>query len=196
MSGHERPPLRLIRGGRGGVRIGAVRLAAASPAKPPAVDGLVLEEDTWLILSAGPEVTAPPDHPVRLLTELHEAEPLAPGSVLVHRERPLTIMAVVHDFGADPCCRPEWITAALAGILRICRERRLRSLLLPLFGVRHGKLKPEEIVPLIIRTLGAGAPGHLKSILVAAPPGLEAEVGRLLSRAGEAQEEEHAVPPP
>ena len=181
MSEHRRPELRLVRGGRGGAATGRVRVTLAPPGEAPSVDAVVFEEDTWLILAAGMEVTGPAGHPVRLLTELHDTEPLAPGTVLVREGRPLALLAVVHDFGAEPCCQTEWIEAALARILRVCRERQLRSILLPLFGVRHGKLAPEAMLSLVTRALREGAPKQLKSVAMHVPPGGEAEVRRLLA---------------
>ncbi|HLO25075.1 MAG TPA: hypothetical protein VK187_03110 [Geobacteraceae bacterium] len=181
MSGQKHPSLRLVRGGKGDGRPCPVRIRVTPPDEGPAVDAVVLEEDTWLILSTGPEVTAPADHAVRLLTELHEAEPLAPGTVLVREEHPLKLLAVVHDFGADPCCRPEWIEAALAGILRICRERQLRSLLLPLLGVRHGRVRPEDVVPLIARTIRSDGAAQLATVHLQVPAGNRATVEQLLS---------------
>jgi hypothetical protein len=165
----------------GGVRIGTVQLTVASAEEMHAVDAVVLEEDTWLVLSAEPVVTVPPDHPIRLFTELHEAQPLVPGAIIVHRERPLTLMAVVYDLGAEPCCREEWVRAALAGVLRICRERGLRSVTLPLFGVRHGRMRPEVILPLISRAICEAAPGLPLTISLHVPPGTEDEVWQLLS---------------
>ncbi len=59
--------------------------------------------------------------------------------------------------------------------------------LLPLFGVRHDRLKPEAVLPLLAGALREGAPGRLKSVLLKVPPGTEAEaeVGRLLSKGPE-----------
>jgi len=180
MGRNGRPPLRLVRGGMEGTADGMPWVRVGSPEEDGDVDAVVLEEDTWLILSAKPKVTVPRDQPVRLFTELHGLEPLAPGTVLVQREEPLTLMAVIHDFGADPCCRTEWIETALDGILRFCRERRLRSLLLPLFGVRHGGVAPEISTRIITGILRRDASAPLHTVVVDAPPGAAAEVGRLL----------------
>lgn len=181
MSGQNRPGLRLVRGGKGDGRPCPVRIMVTTLDEAPAVDAVVLEEDTWLILSTGPEVTVPAEHAVRILTELLEAEPLPPGTVLVREEHPPKLLAVVHDFGADPCCRSEWIEAALAGILLICRERQLRSLLLPLLGVRHGRVKPEDVVPLIARTIRSDGAGQLATVYLQVPAGNGAAVEQLLS---------------
>jgi len=181
MCEEERPRLRVIGGGRADVNSGRVRFAVATPEAALTVDAVVLEEDTWLILSAGVEVTTPVVHPVRLFTELCEAEPVVPGTVLIKWEQPLMLQAVVHDFGADPCCRREWIAAALGEILRICRERRVARLLLPFLGVRHGAMKPGEIVPFIIAAIQANPPPSLKTVYLSVPPGVRAEAGRLIA---------------
>ena len=153
MSGQKRPGLRLVRGGKGGGRPGPVRIMVATPDEASTADAVVLEEDTWLVLSAEPKVTIPTDHPIRIFTDLHKAQPLATGTVIECQGRPMTLMAVVYDFGAEPCCRSEWVAAALSGILRICRERGLRSILLPLLGVRHGRMRPEAVLSLLVRAI-------------------------------------------
>jgi hypothetical protein len=190
MGENSRSRLRLVRGGKRGGGPGTVRIEVATPGTAASVDAVVLEEDTWLVLSAGPEVTAPALHPVRLLTELHEAEPLLPGAVMIRDDQPLTLLAVVHDFSADPCCRHEWIVSALEDILRICRERQVTSLLLPLFGVRHGAMKLEEIVPLTIETLRTHAPLSLSSVFLNSSPGDRDTIGRLVAAlsSGEAED--------
>jgi hypothetical protein len=170
MSEKKRPRLRVVKGGKEGRGAGSVRIEVATPETALSVDAVVLEEDTWLILSAAPEVVAPREHPIRLFTQLYEAEPCLPGAVLVRDEQPLTLLAVVHDFGADPCCQLEWIAAVLGEILRICRERRVVSILLPLFGVRHGAMKRSEIVPLIIGVLRKNTPPSLSAIYLYVPP--------------------------
>jgi hypothetical protein len=181
MSGNRRPRLQIIQGRRDGGISGSLRISVVTPEEALSVDAVVFEEDTWLILSAGLEVAAPVVHPVRLFTELHEAEPLVPGTVLVRDEQPLTLLAVVHDFGSDPCCRHEWISAALDEVLRICRERQVTRLLLPLFGVRHGAMKPAEIVPLVIRTIRGSDSPVLTAVFLNVPPGVRGEAGRLIA---------------
>ncbi|HEY6838020.1 MAG TPA: hypothetical protein VI389_04680 [Geobacteraceae bacterium] len=178
MSDRERPPLRLIRCSRSPAIIGTVRVGIASPDDVAPVDAVVLEEDTWLILSADPEVTISHEHPVRLMTRLLEAQPLPTGTVFVRQGVPLTLVAVVHDFGAEPCCRPEWVAAALTEILRICRERKLHSLQLPLLGVRHGRLTTATVLPLLVRALSDEAQGGPKLVRLIVPPEAVVEVRR------------------
>lgn len=197
MGVHTMPELRLVRGGKTEMRQGAVRFSVTTADAPPEADVLVLEEDTWLILSAELEVTEPAEHPVRLMTELLDTEPVDPGTILVRDRRPFTLLAVVHDFSAEPCCRMTWIAAVLREILAICRERQLHSIQLPLFGVRHGKLKPDTVVPLIVRVIREEAPACLNSVFLTVSPGNGDEVGQILSVSSEAggQEESGGLSP-
>jgi hypothetical protein len=173
--------LRLLRGGRGPVRVGRLMVTVAPAETPPfPVAATVLEEDTWLVLSAPPEIRPPAEHPLRLFTELITAEPLAPGSVVVENGEPLRLLAVVYDLGAEPSCRPEWVTAALAELIRAAAERKLASLALPLLGVRHGRLPLAVFVSLFVLAIREGAPGSLKKVWLAAPAEMAAEVRRLL----------------
>jgi len=181
MNGGRRPELELVRGGRPEGRERPARITVASGAGMPPPDALVLEEDTWLILSADMQVTEPAEHPVRLLTRLHDAEPAVPGKVLIRGEDPLTLLAVVHDFDAEPCCRPEWIEVALRRLLDICRERRVATLGVPLFGVAHGRLLPEEVIPLMVRVLLDNEAVIPLSVQLDVPSGLKERVERLIS---------------
>ena len=164
-----RPPLRLIRGGsRRKIRRGALRLVAA-PAPPFAVEAVVEEEDTYLVLSAPPEVRDEPEHPIRLMTELLEARGEEPGSVVVRPGPPLRLLAVVHDLSAEPTWREEWVASALNNVFRVARRRRLRSLALPFLARRHGKLEPERFVALLRGALERGVPENLQRLWLIVP---------------------------
>lgn len=132
------PALRLVRGGRGEIRLGPLLVTVSPP--DARVEAIVLEEDTWLVLSAEPEVKPPAESMVRIMTDLLKAEPMAPGSVLAEDGEPLRILAVVYDLAEEPLCRPEWVAEALQGVLRVAEEKGIATLALPLLGVRHGRL--------------------------------------------------------
>ena len=182
-SGHERPKLRLVRGGRDHADIGTVRLSVAPLRNVPPCDAVVLEEDTWQVVATGPEMSPRTEHPIRLWTEVLNARPLPPGTVLPREGRPLTMVAVVYDFDTVPCCRPRWVMAALAKIFRVCRERHARSLLLPLPGVRHGRLSPREAFQLVFRAIKEAGHGDPLQVLLACPSGEGETVRRLLAAA-------------
>ena len=97
--------LRLIRGGldRTHREVDLPRVVMGPEAHPPfAVDALVLEDDTYFVLSASPEVRDPAESPLRVWNELHETEPATPGEAVVRGGTPPRISAVVHDLSLDP----------------------------------------------------------------------------------------------
>ena len=149
--GRKRPTgLRLIRGGRNEIRFGPLQLIVAPPEAPPfAPAATVLEEDTWLVLSAEPTVKPVADNMVRLMTDLLTAKPTSPGSVLVANGEPMQILAVVYDLSEEPLCRPEWVGAALRGIFTLAEEKRLTKLAMPLLGVRYGRLPLSRFAELL-----------------------------------------------
>src|SRR6185369_4691282 len=62
------PALRLVRGGRGEIPFGSLRVTLSPPDAP--IAAIVLEEDTWLVLSAEPEMKPPVGGMVRIMTDL------------------------------------------------------------------------------------------------------------------------------
>ncbi len=62
---------------------GPVRIMAAPEETPPfQIDAMVFEEDTWLVMSASPTVCESDIHPIRLMTDVMNAEPETVGRVL------------------------------------------------------------------------------------------------------------------
>ncbi|HZV80851.1 MAG TPA: hypothetical protein VFF53_01645 [Geobacteraceae bacterium] len=166
MSGRERPKIQLVRNRKDHAVVGAVRLSIVSPRTAPLCDAVVLEEDTWQVVAAGSVFSLCNEHPIRVWTEALNSKPLKVGTVLLREGCPLTMVAVVYDFDAVQCCRSRWITAALAEIFRNCGERHVRSLLLPLPGIRHGRLSPRKALRLVIKTLKDVAHGGLHTVLL------------------------------
>jgi len=128
-----------------GIRVAAARADDA----PFSVDAVVLEEDTWLALSTPADFVVPPGHPVRVMTQVWEAQPEAPGTVLVRRGTPLRLLAVVHDLNDEPTWREEWVRSALAAVFDAAASEGVRALRLPMLGTRYGKLPPERFVCLL-----------------------------------------------
>lgn len=174
--------LRLIRGGRDELRFGTLRVAVASRDSAPfPVEADVVEEDTWQVLGATPEVTLSTEHPVRVMTELLSAAPIPVGSVVTREGKPLRLVAVVHDLGQEPSCCIEWVEAALGEILRIAEARSLRSLSLPLLGVRHGRLPLAGFIRLLAGLLREPAPRSLRRLWLVVPEEMRDEVRSLLA---------------
>ena len=173
--------LRVIPGGRGREPEASLRIVAAVEDQPPfPVDAVVLEEDTYFVLSTDPQLREPAEHPIRIWTELHEAEPAAPGSVVVRRGRPLRILAVIHDLSQNPTWNPLRVADALSETLRVVEERGIQSLGLWLLGAVYGKLGAGDFMALWRGALVRDRPACLKRVWLICPPRLVGDVERRL----------------
>jgi hypothetical protein len=142
-------------------------VVAAAP--PSVVDAVVAEEDTYLVLSADPEVREPEVARLRAFHEAYNAEPAEPGSVVAREGSPLRLLAVVHDLSLDPSWREEWVAAALEAVLREADARSVRSLVIPPLGRVHGSLPRERLLVLLRAALRACAPRHLERLCLVVP---------------------------
>jgi len=160
----ERPPQRggfdVLDGGRRASAVCAgTRVVVAGDDDPPfPVDAAVFEEDTWLALSAPVGTLASPGHPVRVITQAWDAQPLEPGTVVVKAGRPTRLLAVVHDLDRDPSWTSAWVRQALTEALRIADEQGSDSLRLPILGAHHGSLPALEFARLLRAALESMAP--------------------------------------
>jgi hypothetical protein len=180
-----RSKLQLIQGGlRCDMSFGSIRIVAAPERSPPfEVDAVILEEDTWLIMSAEPKMGEPEEHPIRLMTELLEAQPKPVGSLIVQgKNPPLHFMAIVHDVNQDPTWREEWVASALKEVFREAERRKLEAVSLPLLATVHGKLVPQRFVELLSRTLLQTPITHLRRLWLIAPLTINAEIIDLLQK--------------
>lgn len=177
-----RSRLRLIQGGRySGLSFGPVRIVAApEKSQPFAVDAIAFEEDTFLIMSADPKVCEPDPHPIRLMTELMNAQPETVGSVLVKGSNPLRFLAIVHDVNQDPTWKEAWVDSALSKIFQEAERRRLRAVGLPLLGTLHGKLEKQRFVVLLSRALMRASLHYLKRLWLIAPIGVNSKIIKML----------------
>ncbi len=145
------------------------------------VDATVLEEDTWLALSADTRTVVSPGHPVRVMTQAWEAKPEAPGTVVVATGSPTRLLAVVHDLDREPSWTAQWVEQALTAALHQAIHLGCESLRLPLLGTEHGRLPALEFVELLHRALRAVAtasagPSSLRRIWLVRPAGSGAEI--------------------
>jgi len=139
-----------------------------------AADAVVAEEDTYLVLSADPEVREPEVARLRAFHEAYTAEPAEPGTVVAREGSPLRLLAVVHDLSQDPSWCEEWVAAALEAVVREADLRTVRSLVMPPLGRVHGALPRERLVVLLRAALQACAPRHLERLCLVVP---DEEVG-------------------
>lgn len=165
----RKPHLQVLPGGRRvSADVAGIRIVIAREDDPPfAVDGVVVEEDTWLALGVPSDVVSSADHPVRVMTRAWEARPEEPGTVLVKRGSPLRLHAVVHDLDADPSWKDTWVRAALSAIFEEASQHRIRALRLPLLGTKHGRLPASRFMVLLREALveqAARGPQSLQGI--------------------------------
>ncbi|MFC1883723.1 hypothetical protein ACFL2O_03035 [Thermodesulfobacteriota bacterium] len=179
---------KLIQGGlRTETLLGNVRVVAA-PEKPRPfdVDAIVCEEDTWLVMSADPEICIPEIHPIRLMTELIEAKPKTPGRVLIRQGNPIRFLAVVHDFNMDPTWKEEWIDQALSEIFKESEKRKMKAVGIPLLCTRHGRLDVDRFLSLITDIISGTSFKYLKRLWLITSKGLELGlIDRLEKKGGE-----------
>jgi len=147
---------------------------------PETVDAVAIEDDTYFVIGADPGFKEPTEHPIRIWTAAHEAEPATPGSVQVREGTPLRLHAVVHDLSEDPTWKEEWVGAALSNILHESDRRAVHRLALPVLGAVHGKLPLARFVDLLRVALEHSRPAGLESLVLLAPKGARQDLVRLL----------------
>jgi hypothetical protein len=170
--------LKVIKGGfTDETLLGSLRIVAAPTKAPPFdVDAFVFEEDTFLVLSADPQVRDPKIPLTRIMTRLIETKPAIPGTVLVKGRRPLRFLAIVHDLNQEPSWKEEWIMQALYRVFQGAESRRLHALALQMLGTVHGSLEKRRFASLL-RTAIDGTPfHHLKRLWLIVPQGTAREV--------------------
>jgi hypothetical protein len=145
-------------------------VVTAEIAAPAAPDAVVAEEDTFLVLSADPEIREPGLPRLRVFHEAFTAGEVEPGTVVVREGAPITLLAVVHRLSETPSWRAQWVGEALAGVLREAQARAIHTMTMPVLGRVHGELPVETFVLLLRGALAqhaAGALGHLWLITAA-----------------------------
>jgi hypothetical protein len=118
---------------------------------PFKVDARVLEEDTYLILSAEPRPKPARQKPRALLREAMKTLPKEPGSVLL-RSRPEEepeLLAVVHDLELEPSCKDEWVIQALKQIFAAATVHDFRNITLPALGSYQDALPVRRFAELL-----------------------------------------------
>ncbi len=174
----NRPTLCLLRGGLDTeLRLGPTRVVVAPRNLPPFSVGAVVEEgDTYLVLSADPKVRPPQEPLIRVMTEVLEAQPISPGSVIVPRRQPLALLAVVHDLARDPTWKEAWVAEALDQVFREAEARQLRSLAIPILGTVHGRLPLRRTLELFQDAANRSAAQCLERLWLVVPEGTTGSV--------------------
>jgi len=138
---------------------------------PLAMEVVVEEQDTCLILGAVDQIQDTTESYKALIEKIRRQAPLIPGQIIVKHTCPGKILAIIYDLSARPMFQPGWIAQALAEIFRELEKRRIRSLAMPLLGAEHGHYPYEEFLRLlcsIISGVSAGFPERIWLITPAA----------------------------
>jgi len=105
--------------------IGAVQIFVGPENMAPyPVEAWAAEEDTYLVLSADPEVAESKEDLKQVMAQVLTTSPAAPGSVMVKAGYPLRLLAIIHDLNQEPSWKEEWVASALDGIFQGLRAAR------------------------------------------------------------------------
>lgn len=153
MSG--RGHLQLIPGGRRDcIQLGSLVVIAAPKEEPPfSPEAVIVEEDTFLVLSAPPEVRAAKERPIELFQALWALDEVPCGTITVREGKPLRVLAVVHDLAREPSITEADVKRALDAAMLELSRRNVRRVALQLVGAVHGGLGEQQSLALITRAL-------------------------------------------
>ena len=149
----------------------SIHIVAAAPGttQPFEIDAIVLEDDTYSVLSADPVAKESEESPSKSLQRAVDTSPHEPGSVVVKEGHPTRLLAVVHDLSHEPSWKEQWVKQALAQVLITAEERQFVSLSLPMLGTLRGTLKPIRFVELLYGGLSEHAGTYPHSIWLVLP---------------------------
>ena len=163
-------PVRLVSDDFGRLLVAGDTRIAIAPRKhaPFAVDAVVREEDTHLLLTADTMIRQPRQSIDELLGEAARTPPSRPGSVVLRQGPPLQLLAVIYDIEREPMWQEKWIDEALAAVFDIVERQHITALGLPLLGTGHGSMHPARVAHLLARALGRSSPASLQRLWVQA----------------------------
>lgn len=153
--------LQLIAGGLDYTcQIGVTRIAIVPLEAPtPAVDALVIEQDTHAVLAVDAQSVDSNETLATVTAQLASFEPYKPGAVVVKQGQPLQLYAIVHDLDHSPSWRETWIIAALNATFATARKRQLNRLGMAALGTVHGRLPLERFIELLVETVASRRDG-------------------------------------
>lgn len=136
-----------------------------------AVDAVVEEQDTHLVLTPDLLIAETKESYGQLIRRAVEQLPRAPGTALVvTREPPARILAIVHDLDREPSWCEAWVAQAYIQAFSVIQAYGFRSVALPLLGTVHGRLDPVRSVELLRQALRGLTFLNLENIWIIAPP--------------------------
>ncbi len=124
---------------------------------PPETQALVVPQDVHLLLGEAGPLEADGPSPERAAHRAAEAEPRAPGSLVVVAGTPLLMQAVVYDFARTPHARAADVFASLAASLEEGRQRHLARLAVQPVGTAHAGVEPRTFLRLLLLACSTAA---------------------------------------
>jgi len=162
--------------------IGSTELTIAPPELPPfAVDAIVEEQDTNLLLGVEPEIREPYESYSTLVSQMITQQPRAPGEVIVKENHPMRYMAVVHNLEHKPTWKKIWIAKALEQIFCETINHRIKVIAMPMLGTIYGSLAVENFIALLRSALPTGHLSYPEKIWLIVPAPACARIMDLLT---------------
>jgi len=151
--------------------VGDIEIAIATNHFPPfAINAVIEEQDTSLVLGETDKIRDPGGKPSWYLANIAETQSLlSPGHVIVRDTHPLRLQAIVHDLDQDPICRASWISQVLQEIIAISAKRNIHALQLPLLGTRYGGVGFRQFIDMLLDELTQEDPTSLKKLWLVSP---------------------------
>ena len=104
---------------------------------PFGIQAAIIEEDTALVLSAKIQINIAYEHPISVMTALHDQRSVKPGRILIKNKSPHSWYAIVHDFDQSPSLQTGWISSALNHALEICVANNICDIATQLLGCTY-----------------------------------------------------------
>ena len=165
------------------LELGGLTVVAPPRDYPPfACQAMVEEQDTHLTLGEQTVLTDPGKPTWYLAHTVERDEGYALGSVISKGEKPLRLLAVVHDLDQEPTCTPAAVKQAYQAIMDIVAQRKLTSLALPLLGTVHGKVAASHSLQLLCEAIHQGFPKQLQQLWLMLAEGSPCHSKTLLSQ--------------
>lgn len=133
---------------------------------PLTVDAIVEEQDTCLLLGKEPLIRESRESYPELVRKMERQKPLQPGQVLVRNTSPVRFVAIIYDIENNPVCCEEWIQASLKNIIMECQNREIVSLLMPLPGIKYGKINRDSAMDILKNTFQTGLSSYPEKIFI------------------------------
>ena len=150
--------------------IGSIELTIAPPELPPfAVDAIVEEQDTNLLLGVDAEIREPYESYNTLVSQMITQQPRAPGEVIVKENHPMKFLAVIHNLEHKPTWKKIWIAKTLTRVFIESKNRKINTLAMPVLGTIYGSLEIENFIELFRSALATGNAAYPEKIWLIVP---------------------------